>query len=35
MNNGAFKMETFHNEQVLSYLPGNDESKNLKKELGI
>lgn len=35
MNNGAFKMETFHNEQVLSYLPGNDESKNLKKELEI
>ena len=35
MKNGVFKMDTFHNERVLNYLPGNDERINLKNELEI
>lgn len=35
MNNGVFKMDSFKNERVLNYLPGNEERINLKKELEI
>lgn len=33
MNNGIFKMESFINERVLSYLPGCDERTELRKML--